>query len=207
MKRFLDEDWDILEEDVEPISKLEIQFEKEVHDLIQSFVEKDSALHEEFISKNAANIHYNKHCLCGISSRRSKRSKIYYDFSTKNDYVSREKIVNNKVNNTNLVLRYLGDAKKIEKYFHNLFSGNTSLYLSTSCGFENNTGPVSLGINAFSTDVTKNYLHGNTSDFLVLDRDKTITMYPIDAHYLETKLNNIISNYTKTNNILKFNND
>lgn len=207
MKRFLDEDWDILDEDIPPISEEEIQFEEELHDFFQSLIDTELLLTEEFVSKSELRNHYRKHCLCGIRTRKSKKSNIYYDFDDVNKYGSYENKINSQVKNTSLVVSYLGDVQIINKYFHKLFEGNESIYFTTSCGFTNNHGPVNIGIHAFSTDKTKNYTAANTVNFLILSKGKTVTMYAVDAHYLETKINNIIKKYTKTNVKLKFNND
>lgn len=205
--RCLDEDWDILDKSVPPITQKELQFEKELHDFLQSFIDKEELLKEEFISKNVAQQHYKKHCLCGIPTRKSTKHNIYYDFDNIGKYKNYEDKINKLVTETILTINYLGNTNIINKYFHKLFTGNQCIYFTTSCGFTNNRGAVNIGIHAFSTGVTTNYSSANTVDFLILSGGKTITMYPIDAHYLQTKLNNIIKQYTNTNFSLSFNRD
>lgn len=207
LRIYKDENWDILDENIPPISKEEMQFEKELHDFLQSLIDTEQSLTEEFVSGSELRNHYRKHCLCGIPTRKSRKSNVYYDFDDINKYGNYENKISSEVNKTELVISYLGDTQVINNYFHKLFECYQSIYFTTSCGFENTHGPVNIGIHAFSTDKTKNYSSANTVNFLVLSRRKTVTMYPVDAHYLESKINNIIKKHNDIDIQLKFNND
>ena len=91
----------------------------------------------------------------------------------------------------------LNDTKGVLKALNKLFEGNKTIKFEISCGFFNNVGKVMVGINSFSSDKTKNYSGGNTVDVLILSRrGKTISMYPIGSHYLETKFNNILQKHS-----------
>ena len=76
-------------------------------------------------------------------------------------------------------------------YLKKLFQGGIVLKFCNSCGLENDDGPINMSLIAFSSNVTKNYNGGNTIDICIKStRDKTITLYPVDAHLLQNKFNN-----------------
>ena len=63
---------------------------------------------------------------------------------------------------------------------------------------ENNQGLVSLGIHSFSSDVTTNYIGGNTVDICVMSASlRTITLYALDVQFLKSKLLSIFKRYLK----------
>lgn len=190
-------------DDCEPITDKEEQFADNLFDLIQSLVIHDN-LNEVFTSEDGLKKHFFQHCIADKPERKSKRSNIYYDFTDINKYREYEKSIANQVLDTDNIVTSLYDTKHIYKLFRNLFKGGESIYFTTSCGFSNTAGPVSIGINAYASNYTKNY-SSNTVNFLVITgRGRTITMYPIDAHYLETKLNNLVKDFGIE---YKYNND
>ena len=205
-QEFIDQGF-IRDEDMPKTFLGEREFEQEIYNIFQEIIDEEERLTEEFTSNNSLKYHYKKYCLCGKTDRISTKSNIYYDFDNVNDYKDYEKYVSNFADNTRLRINYLGDKKLIEKYFHKLFEGNQAVYLTNSCGFENKKGSVSVIIHAFASDKTNNYQQGNTVNFMVRGNAKTVTMFPVDAHYLQTKLNNIITNYNENKYELNFNKD
>lgn len=201
---FFDIDWDILDEDIKPISKEELEFGEEMFDLFQSLINNEQHLTEEFTSKNSLKTHYEQHCIGNNPFKKSTKHNIYYDFTNIDKYRIYENKINNIVNSTNMRINYLGDVETINKYFRKLYEGNQAILFTTSCAFTNNIGSVELAVHAYATDKTENYKAGNTVNFLVLSRGKTVTMYSIDAYYLQTKLNNIIKKYTNTDDTVNF---
>ena len=197
----------IRDEDMPKTFLREEEFAQEIYNIFQEIINEEESLVEEFTSNNSLNYHYNKHCLCGKADRISTKNNIYYDFNNVNDYKDYEKYVANFADNTRLRINYLGDKKLIEKYFHKLFEGNQAVYLTNSCGFENKKGSVSVIVHAFASDKTNNYQQENTVNFMVRGNAKTIAMFPVDAHYLQTKINNVIAKYSKNKYELNFNKD
>ena len=206
LQEFIDQGF-IRAEDMPKTFLGEREFEQEIYDIFQDIINEEENLVEEFTSNNSLKYHYRKHCLCGRSDRKSTESNIYYDFDNVKNYSTYEKYISNFADNTGLRINYLGDKKLIEKYFHKLFEGNQAVYLTNSCGFENKKSSVSVIIHAFASDKTNNYQQGNTVNFMVRGNAKTVTMFPVDAHYLQTKLNNVITKYNENKYELNFNKD
>lgn len=196
----------IEDKDTVEITPEEESFAKEIYNIFQDIIDDEERLTEEFISNKSLKDHYKKHCLCGRSDRKSTKSNIYYDFDNTNDYRDYENFVTSFIDITDLRIKYLGDDN-IDKYFRKLFEGNQAIYFTGFCDFRNSDGLITILVHAFASDKTKNYKNGNTVNFVVLQRNKTITMFPVDANYLQTKLNNVINKYNKSDYKLNFNND
>ena len=78
-----------------------------------------------------------------------------------------------------------------------MFEGNCSILFGNSCGLYNQSGQTRLGLYAFSSDVTRNYLGGNTVDICIMSgTGRTITLYSVDSYLLENKFNNIVKKYS-----------
>ena len=195
----------IEDKDMVEITPEEESFAREIYDIFQEIIDEEESLTEKFTSNHSLKNHYNKHCLCGRSDRKSTKSNIYYDFDNVNDYKDYENFVTSFIDTTDLRIKYLGDDN-INKYFNKLFEGNQAIYFTGFCDFRNSDGLITILVHAFASDKTKNYKNGNTVNFVVLQRNKTITMFPVDANYLQTKLNNVINKYNKSNYKLNFNN-
>ena len=174
-----------------------IEFADKIYDFLQGIINKNDGLIESFTSEGTLRTHYRKHCMAGSNTKRSRRNNIYYDFNNINEYSNREDMVSNKAisvrsNSSNMYINDLYRIEDILSAFRRLFKGGACIVFGLACQFYNNNGPVRICINSFATEATDNYLN-NTVDFLIQSpNDKTITMYPMDANYLESKLNNIV---------------
>ena len=206
-----DLDDDFNSNDYMPASDIEYEIAAEIFDFLQDIIDREDSLTEDFTSYSKLEYHFNRHCL-GLNpdgKKVSQYTKVYYDFKYLNEYRNYEESINKKM--INLPLAYqptLLDTETLFKCFRKLFEGNFSMLLPAGAGFENDLGPVQIGLNSFATKYTSNYKAGNTINMIILTpKNKTITMYAIDAHYLETKLNNIIEKYNANKIKLKFNND
>lgn len=181
-------------------------FAQEIFEVINSFLEKDDLV-ESFRSPKKLDTHFKKHCLAKRDLT-SKRSNIYYDFDNVEDYKEYEQQMLGKISGDNLlILNSLGDPEEVKNVFRKFFEGGHALLLNASCGFstENNKSR-SILLYAYSTDVTKNY-DLNTVSLDAFSGDTTYTLYPVDANYLEQKLNNIIDKYCKDTPHMHINND
>lgn len=182
-----------------PLTQNEINFGNEVRELLQSLI-IDKALEEDFINDRGASEHFSKHCIGHNRSLRSTRSNVYYDFKDVSLYKGRERTLNDAGTTYNPKSRYsipsLEDYALLQKVFHLFFEGNKYIYLTSSCGLKNRGDSVALILHSYANNVTRNYGQ-NTIDLLAIGRNgKTITMYPIDANYLENKFNNIVRRYS-----------
>lgn len=190
-----DIDWD----DVPEYNK---EFAEEIYNCIDSFLDKDN-INENFINKSKLKIHFNKHCLAG-SDKKSTKTSVYYDFNNITDYRDyEEKILNGLKSDELLIIDDLGADKHVIKAFMRFFEGGKYLLLDSSCGFHNNDKSISILLYSFSSDVTTNYFQ-NTITIDIFRGKTTYTMYPVDANYLEQKLNNIIKKYCDTDLEIKF---
>lgn len=186
-------------EDVQEKDVFDDETVKELFMFFNSFV-GDESLKEMFV-KGQLPIHFKKHCL-GTSTKKSNRTNVYYDFKYVNDYKNYENKLSNIFSKPNIRITNLYD-KDLIKSLKNLFKGNYSIELTSSCGFSKGRN---ICIYAYSSDVTTNYLSGNTIDICIrTNADETVTLYPLDANYFESKLNNILSKYTSFSSSLKFN--
>lgn len=178
------------------VSEEEFEFGDNVFSFLQELIDTDN-LTEEFSNQNQLTVHFRRHCLRNISGRVSTRSSVYYDFVDEQDYSKHEEDVSNKaintMENTDMFISDLYDTEKLIKAFRKLFEGNKTLVFSLACGFHNNIGPIRLCLNAYATRYTSNYQQ-NTIDFLIqAPNNKTVTLYAIDANYLENKINSEIA--------------
>ena len=195
-------DWE--SDDYIAITQEEEAFSKEIFEFVQSLIECIPPLSEEFTSYKQLNTHFNKHCL-GLNpgDKKSRKDKVYYDFEYVNQYRNYEQEVNDLVINKSPRQQSfisLYDKEELSRSFRKLFEGNYSILFKSSCEFHNDRGPVAIGLNSFATKHTENYEDGNTINLIVLTPSySTITMYPVAAHYLETKLDNIIKKYNNIN--------
>ena len=205
----IDDDWD--SPDYTPLAQEDKDFSDDIFNAIQNLVETVDPLSEEFLSYNQLNTHFNKHCL-GLNSadKKSRRDKVYYDFKYVNQYRNYEQEVNDLVINKSSRQQSfvsLYNKEELSQSFRKLFEGNYSILFKSSCEFHNDKGPVAIGLNSFATKHTENYKDDNTINLIVLTPSYgTITMYPVAAHYLETKLNNIIKKHNVNTDII-INND
>lgn len=196
--KYMDE-LDIFDQEFDrEISKEEFEFGDNIFSILQELV--DTELTEEFTSNVGLTYHFNRHCI--KPGRRSTRQTVYYDFTDESDYSQYEnylsnetiKIVNNK---TGLFINDLYDTAKILKAFRKLFEGNKTLVFGLGCGFHNTTGSIRICLHSFAADYTTNYLN-NTIDVLIQAPDnKTISLFAVDANYLENKINSEIRNIPK----------
>ena len=203
-----DDDWN--DPDDKPITKEEISLAEDLFDLIQGIIDTEvyEDFTEEFKTHKSLVRHFNKHCLAGDTSKKSKYTNIYYDFNNIDKYRVYEEKIADKVENNSVRILSMYDTQKVTNAFRKLFEGNVALHFSYSCDFHNDAGNISVGIYAFSSNVTNNYVGGNTVDILVQNRKKqTVTLYPVDAHYLQTKFNNIIKEHSGFVGKFEFNND
>lgn len=179
----------------EDISDYDASVADELFGVLQGIIDEENKLTESFTSESNARKHYLAHCKRGLKSRESKYTNVYYDFKTFDDYINYESMISESAKSDKaLFVEDFIDGKKIVAAFRKLFEGGKCLVFGLGCGFHNDFGNVRLCIRSWATEATKeNYLY-NTVDFLVQAPDKsTISLYPLDVNYLETKLNNAIS--------------
>lgn len=179
----------------------ETDFANGVFDLIQGLIDSESTIvTEEFTSRSNLMVHFHKHCIGNSSNRVSNRQNIYYDFTNVNQYKDYEdklsaKIYELSASSKNQIGSLL-DTEKLNRALRKLFEGNQFVIFPASCEFKRDGKSVTVVIHSFSSNVTKNYHGGNTVDLIIMSaHKKTVTVYPVDANYLENKLNNLILNY------------
>lgn len=195
---YIDFNYDGLDDNDVYVTKEQELLANDLFDLLQDLIGDpyNTTVNEEFVSVNALNRHFNDHCLANNVNRRSTTHNIYYDFNNVDKYRQYENKILNEIKTTNLTVASLEEIDLVLKYFRKLFEGNKSIQFYRSCGFKNDRGEVILGLHSFATSVTTNYSRNNTIDIMVISRNyKTISMYAVDAHYLESKFNNIINRY------------
>lgn len=178
------------------VSEEEFAFGDNVFSFLQDLIE-DEKIKEDFNNQNQLVIHFKKHCLRNITGRKSVRTNVYYDFTDVQEYSMHEETISAKTisarNNVVMFINDLYDVEKVIKAFRKLFEGNQTLVFGLACGFHNENSSVRLCLHSFATEYTRNYGQ-NTIDFLIqTPDDKTISLYAIDANYVETKINNEIS--------------
>ena len=202
---------DIFEEDWSDYDDPEIgeQFMKELLPILNDLIHCDDSIIEKFTTNGNLVKHFNKHCIGKSTSKKSERHRVFYDFEKVGQYEKYEKLVSSKIDSSFDEITTLYDYDLVIEYLQKLFHGNMVVKFTKSCGLQNN-GKVSLSLIAFSSDVTTNYKSGNTVDICVKnDMKRTITLYPVDANYLQTKLNNVFKKFNVSDDIpeFKFNND
>lgn len=179
-----------------------IDFADGMFSIFQEIIdEEDRGIKEQFTSEPNAVQHFNRHCL--RPNRSSRRSSVYYDFTKLSDYLSHEDKISRMVieasHNPKYVINDLTKEKETMKAFRTFFEGGKSLVLGLPCGFTNENGSVRVCLHSWATDYTTNY-RLNTVDFLIQSPDnKTITIYPLDANYLENKINSMIRDIPSLN--------
>ena len=209
----LDDDVDFITDttpvDYEPLTKEQIRIGDELQSFLQSFIDNENKLDEEYVSTYDLDNHYRWHCLANKVYRKSDSHNVYYDFRNRDKYRIYEEEISDKVNMTPNKIVSLYDTDSVNKHFRKLFEGNYTIKLLTSCGLFSSIGDICFGINSFATNKTQNYTKGNTINILFMTpTGKTISMYPVDAHYFETKFNNILgSSSTYSGDYIKINND
>lgn len=181
-------------------------FEKDIRKFLNYIISLDNVLTEEFTSPQNLRDHFDKHCLGHYRNRRSTRNRIFYDFNDNSKYVEYEHEISNKIRETTYIIDSLYDYDTILRYMRKLFEGNITVMFANSCGL-NNGRPINLSFHAYATNVTTNYIGGNTVDVCIKSGNgKTITLYTVDAHAVERKLNSIIGNYSDYNGHFGINN-
>lgn len=172
------------------------EFAKDILEILNDLIDMSDIMEEDFISTKCLSDHFRKHCLGKDIKRRSTRTNVYYDFKDNSQYREYEKHISEIVNKTDYTIGSLDQHDLIMKYFTKLFEGNVAVEFCNSCGLQNKNGKVSLSVIAYSSDVTTNYTNSNTIDVCIKGKGRrTITLYPIDAHELEKKLNRIFKKY------------
>lgn len=215
IKNALNELNDVEEDDIDfydpedvPPTEEERAFATDVYNLLMTLVNKDNnTITEEFTSPGGLKVHFEKHCLAKSMEKVSTRTNVYYDFKDRSQYKELEKeLILEAYGPQTMNVSSLLDTEEVNKFFRKLFEGNKYVYFGTFCELHNAHGHVGLLLHSFASDYTKNYKAGNTIDVLVIgNRGKTITLYPVDAYYLETKFNNIVKNHSDLNIEFQFN--
>ena len=212
MKLFLEDDFDYDDyEDPDYNFNEEIgkDFEKELSIILNDFIRESDNLGENFTSNGNSNIHYKKHCLGKDRNKVSTRTNVYYDFNDRSKYCEYEKEVSHRINESRNEVASLQDYSLIMKYIRKLFEGDFVINFCNSCGLKNSEGVINMSLLSFSSDVTTNYSKANTIDICIrTGTRRTITLYPVDANYLQNKFNNIIKKFSPYEvDDFEFNND
>ena len=185
----------------------------EFADMMRNFLTdlvKDALVSERFVSSRCFLDHFNNHCIGHRRNFVSTEHNIKYDFTDPSQYSAYESTISREVANVRYIIDSLFDYETINKYMLILFDGNQVVQFSNSCGIRNSTDIVNISFISFASDVTTNYRSGNTISICIKSaRGRTISLYPIDAHYFQTKLNNMLDTYYQDNslNYYSFNND
>lgn len=186
------------------------KFAKDIEGFLLYFVDKAELITEDFVSRNCLRQHFSKHCIGCHTDRHSTRNRILYDFTDNSQYSDYEKLITSELRTSKcLTIDSFYDYERIMKYLQKLFCGNVIVEFSRLCGLRNN-GVISIALKAFSSDITTNYRGGNTVDICIKNaRGDTIALYPVDAHDVQTRINNTIANYTDFTDVgpFIFNND
>lgn len=192
------------------ISEEEVEIGNKLTDILQGLINGE-VLSEEWVSEPCLHQHFIDHCICNHPNEKSTLHNIFYDFENKDKYRTYTNGILDKVSATEYIVSSLFDTELCYKYFRKLFEGGVSILFLLSCNLRNDKGPVQIGLHSFTGDATKSYMGGNAIDLLIISaKGKLISQYPIDAHYLETKINNIFGNdYSGNGELPKytFNND
>lgn len=206
----LEEDWSDYEDpDYEYDPEIGKQFVKELLPILDDLIHYDDTISEKFTTNDNLVKHFNKHCLGKSTRKKSERHRVFYDFEKVSQYEKYDKLVSSKIDSSFDEITTLYDYDLIIEYLQKLFRGDMAVKFTRSCGLQNN-GEVSLSLIAFSSNVTTNYKSANTIDICIKnDMKRTITLYPVDANYLQTKLNNVLKKFNISDDIpeFKFNHD
>lgn len=195
------EDFDFDDEDTTPPTKEQLDFANDVRKVLQDLIDGEvDNISESFKSRSKLVQHFNSHCLGLSADRQSRRSNVFYDFQHVNQYKDREDNLNAKIqilcSSSKNLIPSLENTDEVVDKFWKFFRGNQCMIFTSMCGFRRGADRVILVLHSYSSDVTENYRAGNTVDLLVLNSNmQTLTMYPVDANYLENKINSIIRSY------------
>ena len=185
--------------DYEPPTPQERAFEKEMRSLFQVLIQLHTQenIDEDFTSKNSLQVHFNKHCLGESTNKVSTRNNIYYDFTNIRQY---EELENQLITvfrswETPKVTS-LKNIEEVRNLFKKFFEGDSYLVITPFCGMHNQYGYVAVGLHCYADAYTTNYGKKTIDLAILTENASTVTLYPVDVTYLETKLNNIIKNHS-----------
>lgn len=193
----------------EPNYKTDVaeEFEKDITNFLNYIINLSGNLEEEFTSTTNLRQHFNKYCLGHNQNKHSTRGRIYYDFNDNSKYSQYEKTLSEKIERTKYQIGSLYDYDTILRYIKKLFEGNITVRFCNGCGIRRN-GLINISFHSFASNVTKNYSGGNTIDVCIKNGSgKTMSLYAIDVHDVERRLNNTLANYSTYNGQFLFNND
>lgn len=185
-------------------------FAQDMLTFLNDIIQQSSSMNEEFTSQNNLRVHFRKHCLGHSTDKHSTPGRVYYDFTDNSQYVSYEKKITDDIRNTDMIIDSLDDYDSIMKYMRNLFRGNCTVVFTKNCGLQDNKGHISVSFSSYATDVTSNYSGGNTINVCIKGKgNRTVSLYAVDVHKVQSRLNNIIKNNIKYGNAksFQFNND
>jgi len=128
-----DDDWTEEDEEVfnsydeNPITKEQEQFFEDVRKVLQSLIDEENALEEDFISTYESEKHFKKHCLAGDNSKISTKQRILYDFNNVQEYLDYENKLNEEFqsNPNTIILANPYDIDETNDAFLKLFKDNT----------------------------------------------------------------------------------
>lgn len=168
------------------------EFEKVMIEFFNE-INADLNLSESFRNNNKLAQHYEAHCIAGDLDKKSSRQNVYYDFNNVSDYAKREDYLFDLVfRGQGIKILSLQDVDYVLNAFRKFFEGGFMLMFSPMCGLTDAQGnSIMVVLNSFANDVTKNYLY-NTLDYMIIKKNATATMFPIDVNYLQNKFNNIV---------------
>ena len=182
------------------------EFAKEFTDFLNYCMLQSDIIKEDFVSQRCLLNHFTKHCI-EHTNKKSTRGRILYDFNDNSKYSNYEKEITNKIDETNYKIGSLYDYPTIMKYMRKLFEGKTTVKFCNGCGIQNN-GLINISFTAYTNDVTKNYKQGNTITMCIKNgSNKTISLYAIDAHDVEKRLNHTLQKFANFSSNFIFNND
>lgn len=184
------EDYAVNDRDYSDVDERSIEFANCLYNLLQELVNEEfSKKNEDFTSLKNMVAHYYKHCTCG-KPKKSTRSNVYYEYDSSIDYMNRESYLHDRFKRVKYIISDLTDTDHITYCFRKLFEGNTFIKFSLACGLYGEYSRISLSVNSWANEATFHYPL-NTVDFIIKNpNDDTITIYPLDANYLENKINN-----------------
>lgn len=177
----------------------------DITDILNDLIDESDIIKEDFTSERNMRNHFEKHCLGHSRNKHSTRQNVYYAFNDNSKYCDYEKFISNRFADADVIFGSLYAYDDIIKALKKLFIGNYLIRFGTGCGLRSGGIPVSLSIYAFSSNVTENYQGGNTVDICIKNGGgKTITLYAVDANYLQNKFNNLIKKYCVYTDITDF---
>ena len=181
--------WDNAQD--ESVEDYRYEFADAIYSVIQGIIDRET-LNEEFTSTNNAMARFKRHCMRNRNVR-SRRSSVVYDFNNFDDYITHEDNISNAMldikGDSKMYINDLTDVERTQDAFRKFFEGGQCMVFGLGCGFTNDSGLVRICLHSFATNVTTNYTQ-NTIDFMIQSPSgKTVTLYPVDANYLESKLN------------------